>query len=749
MKKLFLILLISMSLNVFGQLRVKEGSFIHKPNAVMDDKQDHYDDNDEPMALIKISTENINETERGRLAFRATNRSAQVQKKSLNGQIWLYISTSADELEITHPDYSLIKYKLPETLCGFCTYEMVLSYIPVSFANSAKPQNNFVTIIADQPNAAIYIDDDYLGDKEAAKSLLIGSTHTWKIECDLYHTETGIITVKEDVVIEKTLRPAFGYLEVKSTPENAVVFINNKRVGETPYTSDKLASGVYKVRVVKEMYKTTENTFVVTDGNTTKAVLDMLANFVTVTINTDAESDIYVDEQYKGRGSWTGNLSEGSHFVEARKESHRDSEKNINLVLGKYEIITLNAPQPIYGFLEINSSPLRANIYIDGKLCGQTPKVLSDLLIGERELKLEKQGYLPLTKTISVVEGETLSLNETLQNEMESAQKQYELGDDYYYGYNGVTKDYYKAVEHYRKAAELGHADAQLQLGYCYDIGAGVSQDCYEAVKWYRKSAEQGNIYAQHNLGNSYYNGEGVTKDYYEAVKWYRKAADQGYASAQNNLGSRYYNGEGVGKDYYEAVKWYRKSADQGNEVAQSNLGLCYRYGNGVTKDLIKAKEWYQKAADNGYEKAKEKLKEIEDELDDKITGEMQDVTVEYDVFKDGVKGMKILVDFTVQKMKGINGSCAVYFYYENGNVLKDANGKYKTSDGQTATHVDITPGYDDTIYTDLEIFMPYSELEVGTGKHELKFYCVIWENSTSTANSVTESQYYHFTLTK
>lgn len=131
-----------------------------------------------------------------------------------------------------------------------------------------------------------------------------------------------------------------------------------------------------------------------------------------------------------------------------------------------------------------------------------------------------------------------------------------------------------------------------------------------------------------------------------------------------------------------------------------------------------------------------------------KITGEIKDITVEHNVFKDGVKGMKILVDFSVQNMKGIDGSCAVYFYYENGNKVKDNNGSYATSDNQAATHKTIKPSYDSSSYTDVEIFMPYKELEVGTGKHNLKFYCKIWEYSTSSAISVAQSQYYSFTLT-
>ncbi len=124
----------------------------------------------------------------------------------------------------------------------------------------------------------------------------------------------------------------------------------------------------------------------------------------------------------------------------------------------------------------------------------------------------------------------------------------------------------------YRLEAEQGDADAQYNLGVCYDNGQGVDEDDAEAVKWYRKSAEQGHAGAQYNLGWCYDNGKGVDEDDAEAVKWYRKAAEQGDADAQYNLGVCYDNGQGVDEDDAEAVKWYRKAAEQGYAEAQNAL---------------------------------------------------------------------------------------------------------------------------------------------------------------------------------
>jgi len=149
----------------------------------------------------------------------------------------------------------------------------------------------------------------------------------------------------------------------------------------------------------------------------------------------------------------------------------------------------------------------------------------------------------------------------------------------------------------YEAKAEQGDAEAQFNLGFCYDDGRGVTKDAKEAVKWYRKAAEQNYAPAQFNLGYCYANGQGVGKDKQEAVKWFRMAAEQNYAPAQSNLGYCYDNGRGVEKDAEEATKWYRKAAEQGHPEAQSNLGYCYANGQGVDEDIVEAYAWFSVAA--------------------------------------------------------------------------------------------------------------------------------------------------------
>ena len=500
MKRILLVIFTLISLNAFSQLQVKEGSFRYVPGGVIDNKLEYTDGNDLPMALIKISTENIPEQERMRLVF-VGNRATQIIKKPRTGSMWIYISAEAATfIDIRHPDYGTYKYLLPEELCDYCVYEMVLQYVEPKpelgfLAISSEPTdadiyidgkhygktNNVITdlavgahelklekegyasltktfvttkgetlklnetlqvvstqkvhliVKADQENATIYIDDEPLGTKEASKLFMLGTSHTWMIKCNMYHTESGTVTLSDRTIIDKKLRPNYGFLNISTMPEqDAKVFVDEEYVGLSPVKTDKLKSGTHTVRVMKDMYKMAEKSFTVNDGQTTNATLNMSANFVTLTLTVDSDTDIYVDEEYKGKGKWTGRLSDGSHIFEARKTNHKPSKKSMDLVLGENKTITLDAPTPINGEIEINTTPMGATIYIDGKSYGETPNYISDILIGEHELKLTKQGCAEIKKTIVIKEGEALTINETLQTGKEISISTDQSGDKIY-----------------------------------------------------------------------------------------------------------------------------------------------------------------------------------------------------------------------------------------------------------------------------------------------------------------------------
>lgn len=130
-------------------------------------------------------------------------------------------------------------------------------------------------------------------------------------------------------------------------------------------------------------------------------------------------------------------------------------------------------------------------------------------------------------------------------------------------------------------------------------LDAAMRNDYVEAAKFFKRAAEQGHAEAQLYLGMLYKEGKGLPKDDNESGNRFRKAAEQGSAEAQFNLGLMYYGGQGVPRDYVESVKWYRLAARQGNAYAQANLAHMYAEGLGVPKDEVRAHAWMSLSANS------------------------------------------------------------------------------------------------------------------------------------------------------
>ncbi len=108
-------------------------------------------------------------------------------------------------------------------------------------------------------------------------------------------------------------------------------------------------------------------------------------------------------------------------------------------------------------------------------------------------------------------------------------------------------------------AKEPHSARLVYQLGRAYD----ANKDYAKALEFFRKAADANFALAEVNLGALYFNGQGVARDYKEAAKWNRLAADQGLAPAEANLGLMYVHGQGVGVDYLEGQRLLRLAVEQ------------------------------------------------------------------------------------------------------------------------------------------------------------------------------------------
>jgi TPR repeat protein len=139
----------------------------------------------------------------------------------------------------------------------------------------------------------------------------------------------------------------------------------------------------------------------------------------------------------------------------------------------------------------------------------------------------------------------------------------------------GVEKDFLKAFEWYRRAAEQDYPQAQFNLGVMYDNGQGVEKDYKKAFEWYKQAAILGNPIAQCMLGKCYKYGYGIEINEETALSWFFKAYEQEEPDSLFLIADSYIS-SGPMQDQRKAVEWSEKNYSKDNLLSAITLGYCY-----------------------------------------------------------------------------------------------------------------------------------------------------------------------------
>ena len=117
-------------------------------------------------------------------------------------------------------------------------------------------------------------------------------------------------------------------------------------------------------------------------------------------------------------------------------------------------------------------------------------------------------------------------------------------------------------------SATAGVSNAQMTLGWMYQVGKGVERDLEQAKFWYRSALQSQAPRAEFYLGTVYWNESAFA----EAIEWFQKAASQGFTPAMYQLGRMYRHGVGVPRDQILAAKYVEEAARGGHIFARRDL---------------------------------------------------------------------------------------------------------------------------------------------------------------------------------
>lgn len=218
----------------------------------------------------------------------------------------------------------------------------------------------------------------------------------------------------------------------------------------------------------------------------------------------------------------------------------------------------------------------------------------------------------------------------------------YKLGQMFKLGL-GTDSDVTKAIEYFRRSAEMNNKNGLFEYGKALLIGEHIPQDTDSAVKLLEKAVKLKNRNAKRFLALEYISGEHLEQDIEKGIALLTECADSGDVIACYRLGKIYLQGEIMPQnldkaekylllaedseytqyalaklylqeekyDIQKAVNYFENCADK-NHWASYQLGRIYLFGaEGFTKDKEQAIEWFTKSANDGNEYAQAMLDDI------------------------------------------------------------------------------------------------------------------------------------------
>jgi len=269
----------------------------------------------------------------------------------------------------------------------------------------------FISVKAQPASASIIINGSLAGTGEVSRREVPAGDVALSIEAPGYdgYKETLSLKPGEFQSVNKTLTTIFGALAVSTVPPGATLSINGQPSGTTPFRSDSLMPGNYRLRLELEGYEPLEGKVVLKSGEPLTIEKKMVSKYGGLSISTTpAGAAVFINGiQQSGTTPYrTDKLMAGSYLLRLELQGHDPAEDS--LVLKSGEPLTVEKKMvSIYGILSVSTTPAGAAVFINGIQSGTTPFRNEKMMNGKYSLRLELPGYAGIPAENITIDKET------------------------------------------------------------------------------------------------------------------------------------------------------------------------------------------------------------------------------------------------------------------------------------------------------------------------------------------------------
>ena len=214
------------------------------------------------------------------------------------------------------------------------------------------------------------------------------------------------------------------FYAISVLPKTAMLWIDGvpQETSSDGEYSAMLAYGSHTYKVEAGGYISKSGSFTIGKGDMTPISVSLVSALATLSVSCPTPAvSLYVDKKSVGFLPWNGNLKEGMHLLEVRKDGYRSQQKTIQLAQQQKLDVAFDALSAIQGNLSVNFKPFGSDVYVDGVKVGQSPRVFNGVLVGNHNVEIRKSGYTTSRQTVTISEGQTASISSSLTSSASSS----------------------------------------------------------------------------------------------------------------------------------------------------------------------------------------------------------------------------------------------------------------------------------------------------------------------------------------
>ena len=268
-----------------------------------------------------------------------------------------------------------------------------------------KKLPGLVTLTTDpEATAHVLLDGMPLGETPLKDAEIAPGVHRFEIAADRFLSQVVELEVhgaRERQSLVAKLTPNWAPVSLATEPPGATVLVDGASVGVAPLEM-QLTAGERQIEARLNGYNAWSNKVLVSAGTPLQLpdVKLALADGRVEVVSRPSEANVSIDGEFRGRTPFTVRLTPGrAHELTLTKPGYETATRKLSIAAdsGRKLEIELTAQ---YGEVEVASTPVGADVLVDGERRAATPTTLN--LTGvSHEIGVHKAGFASVTQKVT------------------------------------------------------------------------------------------------------------------------------------------------------------------------------------------------------------------------------------------------------------------------------------------------------------------------------------------------------------